>query len=86
LICFSLAFPSRRKTEKSGSHVGFISVELWGKTAELYFPLLEKGLAVCITGELVHQRWVSVDGKKMQKFLISAQTLAISDPKFRAVA
>lgn len=83
VISFTLMFETLRKTDKEGSHVNFIQVELWGKMAELFYPLLSKGIELIVTGELFQQRWVGTDGKKAQKFSISAQALAISDQKFR---
>jgi single-stranded DNA-binding protein len=83
VICFTLLFETLRKTDKDGSHANFIQVELWGKMAELFFPLLTKGIEIMVTGELFQQRWVGTDGKKAQKYSISAQALAISDQKFR---
>lgn len=83
VISFTLMFETLRKTDKEGSHVNFIQVELWGKMAELFYPLLSKGIELIVTGELFQQRWVGSDGKKAQKFSISAQALAISDQKFR---
>lgn len=83
VINFTLLFETVRKTDKEGSHANFIQVELWGKMAELFYPLLSKGIELIVTGELFQQRWVGTDGKKAQKFSISAQALAISDQKFR---
>lgn len=83
LINFTLLFETMRKTDKDGSHANFIQVELWGKMAELFYPLLSKGIEIVVTGELFQQRWVGTDGKKAQKYSISAQALAISDQKFR---
>lgn len=83
VISFTLLFETLRKTDKEGSHVNFIQVELWGKMAELFYPMLSKGVEILVTGELFQQRWVGTDGKKAQKFSISAQALAISDQKFR---
>lgn len=83
VLNFTLLFETQRKTDKDGSHANFIEVELWGKMAELFYPLLTKGLEIMITGELFQQRWTTSEGKKAQKFLIWAQALAISDQKFR---
>ncbi len=83
VINFTLLFETVRKTDKEGSHANFIQVELWGKMAELFYPLLAKGIELIVTGELFQQRWVGGDGKKAQRFSISAQALAISDQKFR---
>ena len=83
VIGFTLLFETLRKTDKEGSHVNFIQVELWGKMAELFYPLLSKGIELIVTGELFQQRWVGTDGKKAQKYSISAQALAISDQKFK---
>ncbi|MFO1525163.1 MAG: single-stranded DNA-binding protein [Turneriella sp.] len=83
VVSFSLMFETTRKTDKEGSHVNFIQLELWGKMADLFYPLLAKGIEILATGELFQQRWVGSDGKKAQKFSISVQALAISDQKFR---
>jgi single stranded DNA-binding protein len=83
VLTFTLLFETLRKTDRDGSHANFIQVELWGKMAELFYPLLAKGIEILVTGELFQQRWVGTDGKKAQKFSISAQALAISDQKFR---
>lgn len=83
VISFTLLFETLRKTDKDGSHANFIQIELWGKMAELFYPLLAKGIEIMVTGELFQQRWVGTDGKKAQKYSISAQALAISDQKFK---
>lgn len=83
VISFTLIFETQRKTDKEGSHANFIQIELWGKMAELFYPLLAKGIEIMVTGELFQQRWVGTDGKKAQKYSISAQALAISDQKFK---
>ncbi|HRP69303.1 MAG TPA: single-stranded DNA-binding protein [Turneriella sp.] len=83
VIQFTLIFESLRKTDKEGSHVNFIDVELWGKRAELFYTLIGKGMEIIISGELFQQRWISKDGKKTQKFCISADALAISDQTFK---
>ncbi|MBN8221959.1 MAG: single-stranded DNA-binding protein [Spirochaetes bacterium] len=83
VIQFTLMFETRRKTDKEGSHVNFIDIELWGKMADLFHPMLKKGIEIIVTGELFQQRWVGKDGKRAQKFCISAQALAISDQTFR---
>lgn len=83
VLAFALLFETRRKTDKEGSHINFIDVELWGKMGDLFAPMLGKGTEIIVTGELFQQRWVSKDGKRAQKFLISAQALAISDQTFR---
>lgn len=83
VLNFTLMFETRRKTDKEGSHVNFIDIELWGKMADLFAPMLAKGIELIVTGELFQQRWMSKDGKRAQKFLISAQALAISDQTFR---
>ena len=83
VISFALVFETQRKTDKEGSHANFIQIELWGKMAELFFPLLAKGMQILVTGELFQQRWVSKENQKAQKFCISAQALAISDHTYR---
>ncbi len=83
VIQFTLMFETRRKTDKEGSHINFIDVEVWGKMGDLFQPMLKKGIEIIVTGELFQQRWLAKDGKRAQKFLISAQALAISDQTFR---
>jgi single stranded DNA-binding protein len=83
VIEFTLLFETLRKTDKEGSHANFIQVELWGKMAELFYPLLGKGIEILVTGELFQQRWLTKENQKAQKYSISAQALAISDQKFR---
>jgi len=83
VLSFNLLFETARKTDREGSHVNFIAVELWGKTAEIFYPLLGKGLEILATGELFQQRWLGKDGRQAQKYCISAQAIAISDQKFR---
>lgn len=83
VISFALLFETQRKTDKEGSHANFIQIELWGKMAELFYPLLAKGMEILVTGELFQQRWVSKENQKAQKFCISAQALAISDHTYR---
>jgi len=83
VVSFTLLFETRRKTDKEGSHANFIDVELWGKMADLFYPLLSKGIELIATGELFQQRWMGKDNKRAQKFCISAEAIAISDQTFR---
>ncbi len=83
VISFALLFETQRKTDKEGSHANFIQIELWGKMAELFYPLLAKGMQILVTGELFQQRWQTKENQKAQKFCISAQALAISDHTYR---
>jgi single-stranded DNA-binding protein len=83
LMVFTLMFETRHKTDKEGSHVNFIEVETWGKMADLFQPMLSKGIEIIVTGELFQQRWTGKDGRRAQKFCIAAQGLAISDQTYR---
>jgi single stranded DNA-binding protein len=83
VINCTLLFESQRKTDKEGSHANFIDVELWGKMAEMFYPMLAKGMQILVSGELFQQRWQAKDGRKAQKFCISAQAIAITDQTYK---
>jgi hypothetical protein len=51
--------------------------------ADLFHPMLIKGIELIATGELFQQRWMSKDNKRAQKFCISAEAIAITDQTFR---
>lgn len=83
VLAFTLVFETMRKTDREGSHVNFIHIELWGKMADLYSAYLAKGIEILVSGELFQQRWVNKQGQRAEKYCISAQAIAISDQTFK---
>lgn len=83
LMQFTLAYDTRSAVDTEGSHSNFIRVIAWEKTAELFFPLLKKGMEVLINGELLHKRWKNAEGENRDNFEISAKVITISDLKFQ---
>ena len=85
VMVFSLIYMTSQKTDSEGSHSNFITVEVWEKMAEVYGPLLNKGLQVIIAGTLLHQRWKATDGKQNSRYKLVADSIAITDLKYRPV-
>ncbi|MCS6985131.1 MAG: single-stranded DNA-binding protein [Leptospiraceae bacterium] len=85
LLRFSLVYHTLRAADSEGSHANFIEVEVWGKLAEKYQPLLKKGLQIVVTGELVQRRWQAADGRKREKYILVAHALRITDRAHRTV-
>lgn len=83
VLAFTLVFETMRKTDRDGSHVNFIHVELWGKMADLYSAYLAKGIEILVSGELFQQRWVNKQGQRAEKYCISTQAMAVIDQTFR---
>lgn len=83
VLAFTLVFETLRKTDREGSHVNFIHVELWGKMADVYAPYLGKGIEILVSGELFQQRWVNKQGQRAEKYCISTQAMAVIDQTFR---
>jgi len=82
LMSFSLMYYTRQTTDKEGSHANFIEVDAWEKLADIFQPLLKKGLEIVVNGALVQHRWKDKQGKNCSRFQISAETLMISDLNF----
>lgn len=83
VMSFDLAYNTLQSTDPDGSHANFISIEAWDRIADIFAPILTKGLQVIINGDLVQNRWVDKDGKKRQDFKLVAQAITINDLKFR---
>lgn len=82
LLSFRMVFMTPQRTDASGSHSNFITVQIWGKMAEAFQPLLTRNLLVIAKGSLVQNRWKGEDGKDRSMFRLSADSLAISDPQY----
>jgi single-strand DNA-binding protein len=54
--------------------VNFFDVVAWGKIGELVEKYCEKGKQVCITGEIVQERWEK-DGQNRSAVKIKANTV-----------
>ena len=85
VLNFVLAYDSMHLTDNSGSHTSFLDISAWEKTAEIFEPLLFKGLQVMVNGEITQRRWIDNEGKKRHTFQMSADTIQITDPKFKPV-
>jgi single-strand DNA-binding protein len=83
-ICtFSVALNRQYTDKKTGNpvkDVSFVSIQAWGKTAEICNQYLNKGKSVCIEGELKQDRWES-EGKKQSKLYVIAQKVHFLSPK-----
>ena len=86
LLTFRFAYDTVQTTDPEGSHSNFISVEAWDKIAEIFSPLLCKGLEVLVSGSLVHQRWKDKEGSPQSRYKFVAQSLNITDMKFNRAA
>jgi single-strand DNA-binding protein len=69
LCNFSIANNGFKENE-----VNFFDVVVWGKLGELVEKYCEKGKQVCITGELVQERWEK-DGSKRSAVKIKANNV-----------
>lgn len=50
----------------------FISVQIWGKTAENLRPYLRKGQQVCVEGYIKQERWKDSSGGNREKTFVVA--------------
>lgn len=78
-----LVYFTPQSTDSEGSHANFLDAEAWGKTAEIFEPLLRKGMKVLASGELVQKRFTDKNGAKRERFVLSINTLTITDLKFQ---
>lgn len=83
LLLFRVVYFTPQTTDNEGSHANFVDVEVWGKLAEIFGPLLAKGMKVLVMGDLVQKRFTDKNGAKREKFLISADSLTITDLRFQ---
>ena len=81
---FTLAYDTPQKTDKEGSHTSFVQVEMWEKIAEVFSPLLSKGLEVVIQGNFVQNRWKDENGKNRSNFRFNASLVSIIDIHYQA--
>ena len=81
VLSFTFAYNTLQKTDNDGSHSNFITVEVWGKTAEIFHPLLVKGLEILIHGNFIQNRWKDAEGKTRSSYKFSADTILITDFK-----
>lgn len=65
------------------TEVSFFDVTLWGKVAEGKAKYLTKGKQVCVSGELVQDRWTDKEtGKERSRVKITAKSVQLlADPK-----
>lgn len=77
-ICkFSIATNrSVKKNDKWSDEASFFDCTVFGKTAENINQYLVKGQQVCISGELVQNRWEK-DGKQMSRVEINVNHLQL---------
>jgi len=61
----------------------WISVELWGKLAELAGQYLAKGKSVLIGGKLKEDSWTTTDGAKRSKVIVKGETMQFLGGKDR---
>ena len=83
VLTFTLAYNTLQKTDNEGSHSNFILVEVWDKTAEIFHPLLVKGLEILVHGNIVQNRWKDDNGKVRSNYKFCADTILITDFKLR---
>ena len=84
LLTFNLMYFTRQTTDAEGSHANFIQVETWQKVAEIFAPLLTKGLELLVNGVIVQKRWTDENGKSRSQYVFSAEVINITDLKFSA--
>ena len=83
LLSLSLAYNSLQRTDPDGSNTNFIRVEVWEKVAEIFAPLLKKGVEVLVNGNIVQNRWKDSEGNLKSYHKISAGSISITDLNFR---
>ncbi len=84
VLNFVLAYNTPQKTDAEGSHSNFIQVEAWEKTAEIFAPLLIKGIEVLVNGNIVQNRWKNKEGQNRSYYKLCADTILITDLKFKS--
>lgn len=61
-----------------GSEASFLSIEVWGKTAE-FCAQLKKGERVAVTGSLKQDTWTNKEGKKQSNLkIVASQVQALN--------
>ncbi len=83
VLTFNLAYNTAQKTDDAGSHTNFIQVEAWERLAEIFSPLLVKGIEVLVNGSIIQNRWKNEEGKGKAYHKISADAIYITDLKFK---
>ncbi|MES0491768.1 MAG: single-stranded DNA-binding protein [Leptospirales bacterium] len=84
LLTFNFMYFTRQTTDAEGSHTNFIQVEAWQKLADIFAPLLTKGLEIIVNGVVVQKRWTDENGKARNQYVFSADVINITDLKFSA--
>ena len=83
ILSLSLAYNSLQSTDTDGSNANFIKVEAWEKIAEIFAPLLKKGVEILVNGNIVQNRWKDSEGNLKSYHKISANSISITDLNFR---
>lgn len=53
------------------------NVELWGRDAEEWARLYQKGMRVMVSGRMVHEEWQDKEGNKRSQFKVQAARIGI---------
>ena len=62
----------------------WLSVTLWGATADLAAKAVQKGDRLGISGRLTQDEWTDKDGKKQTKTRVTAESMHLLQPKREA--
>ena len=86
LLTFTLVYHAFQNTGTEDENVHFISVEVWEKLAELFAPLLTKGIEILVNGNMLQNRWKDSKGNTRSYHKITAKTISIIDINFKSIS
>lgn len=85
LLTFTLAYHAFQSEGTEDENVHFIGVEAWERLAELFSPLLRKGVETLVNGSVLQNRWKDDKGKTKSYHKVSANNISIVDMNFKPV-
>ena len=72
---------SVKNGDQYADEASFISVQIWGKTAENLKPYLRKGQQVCVEGYIKQDRWKDGSGGNREKTFVVANSVQLIGKK-----
>ena len=85
LLSFTVAYHTFYSGSTEDENTNFIIVEAWEKLADLFHPLLRKGVEILVNGSMIQNRWKDEQGKTKSYHKLSANHISIVDMNFKPV-
>ena len=86
VLSFTLAYHSFQGEGAENENVHFIGVDAWEKLAEIFSPLLRKGVETLVSGKIIQNRWKNAQGLTRSYHKVSADSISITDINFGPIA